>query len=189
MKTGCLWQRGETSRSTEQDPLKGEDDDLETDVIFDQPETVSESQRHLLALSPADQMQNGSATNQATAASGQVALAATAKEEATISHHEPKVEVSSIPVTRAARKEPVLLGDISTVSSTNIETKPPQHPPLNMDTGVRIFAPGNGPFLHTSSALFWMYIAMHFPCSFFIFIGSVFDATQIPTVSCHQYAR
>lgn len=121
--------------------MKEEDDDLDTDVIFDQPEEESEVQRHLLSASPASKMQNGSATKQQTReAPSQVAWPSSAKGEPKISEDEQEMEVTSIPVAKAAHKEPVFLGDISAVSSTNLETKA-----LKGDTSVRMVAPGNAP--------------------------------------------
>ena len=92
-------------------------------------------------------MQNGSATKQQTrVAPSQVALPSSAKQEPKISKDEQEMEVTSIPVAKAANKEPVFLGDMSTVS--NLETKA-----LTGDTSVHVVAPGNAPVLHTSSTL------------------------------------
>ena len=145
--SGGTWQREEASQSTEKDRLKEEDDDIDTDVIFDQPEEESESQRHLLSASPASKMQNGSATKQQTReAPSQVALPSSAKQEPKIYEDEQEMEVTSIPAAKAANKEPEFLGGMSSVS--NLETKA-----LTGDTSVHMVAPGKAPVLHASSAL------------------------------------
>ena len=127
--------------------MKEEDDGIDTNVIFDQPEEESESQRHLLSASPASKMQNGSATKQKTReVPSQVALPSSAKQEPKTSEDEQEMEITSIPVAKAANKKPVFVGDVSTVSK--LETKA-----LTGDTSVHMVAPGNAPVLHTSSAL------------------------------------
>jgi hypothetical protein len=45
------------------------------------------------------------------------------------------------------------------------------------------------PFCTHPQHLLWMYIRMLFPCSWFEFIGWMFEANSIPAVNSNQYAR